>query len=136
MVKMAQLDCLASGDPLGPLLFAIAWHRVVQRLPADLRLNVWYLDDGHLVGSPGALAKAFEIIVAEGAIMGITVNTDTIPPPHMGRPQKPIFPKGPRQGGGIWEGGPKCLICKDPFLGPGYPDMVYKGLCVFFVTHM
>ena len=37
------------GDPLGPLLFAIAWHRVVQRLPGDLQLNVWYLDDGHLV---------------------------------------------------------------------------------------
>ena len=64
------------GDPLGPLLFAMAWHRVVRRLPSDLQLNVWYLDDGHLVGSPSALAKALEVIITKGATMGISVNTD------------------------------------------------------------
>jgi hypothetical protein len=64
------------GDPLGPLLFAVAWHRVVRKLPADLALNVWYLDDGHLVGPLDTLSKAFDIIVTEGALLGVTVNID------------------------------------------------------------
>ena len=39
------------GDPLGPLFFSLAWHQVVETMPADLRMHLWYLDDGHLVGN-------------------------------------------------------------------------------------
>jgi len=62
------------GDPLGPLLFALAWHRVVRMLPPDLLMNVWYLDDGHLIGRIGELDSALQIIQAGGARIGITVN--------------------------------------------------------------
>ena len=45
------------GDPLGPLFFSLAWQKVVESLPIDLSLNLWYLDDGHLVGSPSVSKK-------------------------------------------------------------------------------
>ena len=54
------------GDPYGPLFFSLCWQRVVEKLPPDLKLNVWYLDDRHLVGSKSTLIKALSIIEAEG----------------------------------------------------------------------
>ena len=53
------------GDPLGPLLFSLVLKSVsetiAQRHP-DLKLNVWYLDDGTLVGSRQALADVLEFL--------------------------------------------------------------------------
>jgi hypothetical protein len=46
------------GDPLGPLLFCLVWQKVVEKLPEALKLNVWYLDDGHLAGTPEDVATA------------------------------------------------------------------------------
>ena len=34
----------------------------------DLKVNVWYLDDGTLVGPPNALASALQIVEHEGPI--------------------------------------------------------------------
>ena len=51
------------GDPLGPFLFALTWQRLVRKLPSELLMNVWYLDDGHLVGDPEHLASALELVV-------------------------------------------------------------------------
>ncbi|GJW26690.1 putative reverse transcriptase domain-containing protein [Tanacetum coccineum] len=40
------------GDPLGPLLFALALHPLVQKInqSCELTLQAWYLDDGTIVG--------------------------------------------------------------------------------------
>ena len=61
------------GDPLGPLFFSLCWQQVVEQLPA-LEMNVWYLDDGHLVGPVGALRDALQVIVREGRRLGVAVN--------------------------------------------------------------
>ena len=37
------------GDPLGPLLFAMAWQLVVEKLPQQLHMNLWYVEDGHII---------------------------------------------------------------------------------------
>jgi hypothetical protein len=62
------------GDPLGPLFFCLVWQRIVEQMPELLALNVWYLDDGHLVGSPKDLRKAADIIATEGAKVGVHIN--------------------------------------------------------------
>lgn len=64
------------GDPLGPLLFSLAWHKVVEALPRSLVINSWYLDDGHLVGTEEDLKAALSIIEKEGQMMGIKLNAN------------------------------------------------------------
>ena len=58
------------GDPLGPLFFSLAWQSVVDALPQELALNIWYLDDGHLIGEPRWLNAAVDTIVNSGAAWG------------------------------------------------------------------
>ena len=76
-------DCIHSccgvqqGDPLGPLGFALTLHPIVERIKAEvpgLALNVWYLDDGTLVGSPEDLAVALSIIEKFGPLVGLHLN--------------------------------------------------------------
>ena len=50
------------GDPLGPLFFALTWQRVVRQLPSDLVINLWYLDDGHLIGKPTQLLAELDTL--------------------------------------------------------------------------
>ena len=37
-------------------------------------MNIWYLDDGHLVGPIAALSQALQVIVQEGQRLGVAVN--------------------------------------------------------------
>ena len=60
------------GDPLGPLLFCLAVLPVVKRLSSPL--NLWYLDDGTLGGSPSQVLADFKLIKSEGIHMGLQVN--------------------------------------------------------------
>ena len=65
------------GDPLGPLGFALTLHPLVKTLEAEvsnLGLNVWYLDDGTLMGPPDALATALHIIEKDGPPIGLHLN--------------------------------------------------------------
>ena len=39
-----------------------------------MKVNVWYLDDGTLCGSPNDLAKALKIIEADGPARGLQLN--------------------------------------------------------------
>ena len=41
---------------------------------AGLGLNVWYLDDGTLMGSPGDLAAALQILERDGPPLGLHLN--------------------------------------------------------------
>ena len=65
------------GDPLGPLGFALTLQPLIEKLKASvagLGLNVWYLDDGTLMGSPGDLAAALQILERDGPPLGLHLN--------------------------------------------------------------
>jgi hypothetical protein len=56
------------GDPLGMLLFAPAIKPLVLRIQSEceLELNLWYADDGTLVGSVAEVTKAYQILKDKG----------------------------------------------------------------------
>ena len=62
------------GDPLGPLLFSLGWHQVVKALPTTLSINVWYLDDGHIVGDAHTLAQVVDTLALQGLHLGVQLN--------------------------------------------------------------
>ncbi len=65
------------GDPLGPLGFALTLYSLIEKLHSEvpsLRLNVWYLDNGTLMGSPDALASALAFVEREGLSLGLFLN--------------------------------------------------------------
>jgi hypothetical protein len=64
------------GDPLGPVIFALALHRLVIRLD-DVEgpiMNSWYLDDGILAGSRKALLECLGIIEEAREWSGLEIN--------------------------------------------------------------
>ena len=59
------------GDPLGPVLFSLTVHPIVERIKRevlDLNINVWYLDDGNLCGNPNNLLRAMKIVEEDGTL--------------------------------------------------------------------
>ena len=72
-----QLLWNATGDPLGPLGFALTLHPVAECIKAEvpgLALNAWFLDDGTLAGPSGDLAAALHIIERDGPSVGLYLN--------------------------------------------------------------
>jgi Reverse transcriptase (RNA-dependent DNA polymerase) len=64
------------GDPLGPLLFALAIYPFLLSLQAKF-LNLkhaWFLDDGTVVGAATEVAQVLEVVVSEGPDNGIFLN--------------------------------------------------------------
>ena len=73
------LSCcgVQQSDPLGPLGFALSLHPLVTKIKAQLPgllINVWYLDDGVLCGSPEDLLAALRIIESDGPAQGLHLN--------------------------------------------------------------
>lgn len=69
--SLSSCSCtgVQQGDPFGPLGFALALHPIVEQLSTtipSLCLNLWYLDDGMLVGSATNLWQAVDLIKLEG----------------------------------------------------------------------
>ena len=65
------------GDPLGPLFFSLALKRLTDSLAAkapSLRLLLFYLDDGVLVGSVQAVSEALEFLDSESTNIGLHLN--------------------------------------------------------------
>ena len=63
------------GDPLGPLLFSLVLAPIIEEIKAlGPRLNLWYLDDGVIVGPPSLLQQAWDIIVTKGPGFGLFPN--------------------------------------------------------------
>ena len=58
---------------MGPLLFCLAILPIVKGLSSPL--NMWYLDDGSLGGSPSQVLADFQLIQSEGIDRGLQVNT-------------------------------------------------------------
>ena len=66
------------GCPLGPLGFSLGIQPILSAITAHCQLmwNVWYLDDGLLVGEPRKVVDAFTFIEAEMSKVGLSVNRD------------------------------------------------------------
>ena len=65
------------GDPLGPFLFSLVLHSLVLKIKEecpDLKLNIWFLDDGTIVGSIPLVLKAYNIIGNVGPALGLNMN--------------------------------------------------------------
>ncbi len=62
------------GDPLGPALFSLVIHPIVEALETEL--NMWYLDDGAAADSPDKVLVALETISRMGAEVGLHLNHD------------------------------------------------------------
>ena len=68
-------------EPLGPLLFSLALHKLVSSIDADdgcpdlhVLLQAWYLDDGILAGSGPAVLRAVHLLDKLGPALGIHIN--------------------------------------------------------------
>ena len=72
--RLTSEQGVQQGDPLGPLFFAVLWQDVVAALPESLAMNVWYLDDGHLVGDMDTLARSLAIIQLKASKIGVKLN--------------------------------------------------------------
>ena len=64
------------GDPLGPLLFSLALTVITEKIEREtnLLLNLWYFDDGNLIGNPVEVGKAIQIISSAGPSAGFHIN--------------------------------------------------------------
>ena len=47
------------GDPLGPLLFCLSFHNLIQQLKSEL--NLWYIDDGTIGGKLCDILSTYKI---------------------------------------------------------------------------
>ncbi|XP_026400006.1 uncharacterized protein LOC113295887 [Papaver somniferum] len=67
---------LTEGDPLGPLLFALILHPLVNKIATEctLDLHAWYLDNGTLIGDTMEVSKDLRIIQDEGPARGLHLN--------------------------------------------------------------
>lgn len=75
--KIKSCVGVQQGDPLGPLLFCLVLHVIVQKIAEtcpDLDLHRWYLDDGILCGDAGQVVHAFGIISRFGPDSGLILN--------------------------------------------------------------
>ena len=69
------------------LLFCLVLKPIVDAIEsevADLILNAWYLDDGHIIGTKEELASVVDIIVREGESRGLILSrAATVHPPSL-----------------------------------------------------
>ena len=63
------------GDPLGPLLFCLTIHSILERMPDALPFNSWYLDDGTVcVPGPEYLEPLLSFLHQEFNAVGGSLN--------------------------------------------------------------
>lgn len=64
------------GDPLGPLLFSLVLSDLLRSLdvPSRVDLNIWYLDDGSLIGPRSIISQVVKEIETQGPQYGLLLN--------------------------------------------------------------
>ena len=64
------------GDPLGPLLSSLVLLDFLShcQAPDGLCFQLWYLDDGILVGTPSALSSFLDVLQYQGPSYGLHHN--------------------------------------------------------------
>ncbi|XP_063389112.1 uncharacterized protein LOC134674887 [Cydia fagiglandana] len=60
------------GDPLGPLIFCLAIHQIICEVKTPL--NVWYLDDGIIGGSPDVVVQGLNTLIPALKEIGLEIN--------------------------------------------------------------
>ncbi|KAJ8727191.1 hypothetical protein PYW08_015588 [Mythimna loreyi] len=60
------------GDPLGPAIFSLAIHPIIQQL--NSKFNVWYLDDGTLGGDVDTVLEDFQLLKQQFKSIGLDLN--------------------------------------------------------------
>ena len=63
------------GDPCGPFLFSLAILNLTHQMKS--KGNIWYLDDGTLLGSMKSISEDFETIKSASTSLGLEVNPKT-----------------------------------------------------------
>ena len=79
MGTISSQSGVQQSDPLGPVLFALVFQKLVSSIEADdscfdLSLNRWYLDDGMLARERSAVVCALHLIEELGPHLGLHIN--------------------------------------------------------------
>jgi len=62
---------------LGPILFCLAIHPILKKANRDgaLKINLWFMDDGCLMGSKQDVIKAWNYLSSRFKKIGLVLNT-------------------------------------------------------------
>jgi hypothetical protein len=72
---MLSKEGVQQGDPLSPYFFSLVLHSLLLRLAKiPGHFQVWYLDDGVLIGDQQSLILAIQAIELVGPSLGLTLN--------------------------------------------------------------
>ena len=69
---LESADGVQQGDPLGPLLFCLTIHPLIQTPESNFR--VFYLDDGIIGGPADNIIHDLEMVQAEASLMSLELN--------------------------------------------------------------